>query len=165
MKEIIKVKIHSIVDVITNSSTVIYTKQNSVDEAKELVQAILDMMEIKDKTPDDIFNYGISVDNDRYAEYLNDMDLDLDEISENEKEFIEHYQNIKDWKEQDKLLNQFLDDVMNNRIEKSKWMSEIEGMDEGNQYLYLIVKDEKWKTIAEKIKLLLRTVKSEESFE
>jgi hypothetical protein len=61
----IKIKFHSIVDVITNSSTVIYTYQNSVSEAKELVQAILDLAGEK-VSPDDVFYYGVFCDDDRY---------------------------------------------------------------------------------------------------
>ena len=40
----IKIKFHSIVDVITNSSTVIYTYQDSVGVAKSLVKEVLKEM-------------------------------------------------------------------------------------------------------------------------
>ena len=71
MNKMIIMKIHSIVDVITNSSTVIYTYQeDSIEPAKELVNEMLKLSGITDKTADDIFFfnvlYGLDILHDLY---------------------------------------------------------------------------------------------------
>ncbi len=65
METMIKCKFHSIVDVITNSSTVIFTYQNSVSASKELVAEILKMSG-SSLSPDDVFYYGTFLDEDEY---------------------------------------------------------------------------------------------------
>ena len=87
----LKVKIHSMVDVITNSSTVIYTYQDSVKEAKELVQEVLSLSGIPDMTPDDVFYYGVFCDDDIYCDCVSDHISDNDEwaCSECDKEYDE----------------------------------------------------------------------------
>lgn len=58
--ETIKIKLHSVVDVITNSSTVIYTYQNgSIEPAKELINEMIKLAGIEGKTADDLFTFEI----------------------------------------------------------------------------------------------------------
>jgi hypothetical protein len=52
----IKLRIHSSVDVITNSSTVIYTYQNSTEEAKALIDEVLRLAGIDEKA-EDLFDF------------------------------------------------------------------------------------------------------------
>lgn len=56
-------KIHSYVDIITNSSTVIYTwSEGSVDKAKDLLRAMFDLFGEKDVDIDEEFTFGIFPD-------------------------------------------------------------------------------------------------------
>jgi hypothetical protein len=132
--KILKIKFHSVVDVITNSSTVIYTFQNSKVQAKELVQEILNLANIKDKTPDDIFYYKTFPEDDRLKDYYNDNDYS------NEMSFEEF--KIKLMK--DEINTDFIEDIT------------------GYTYLYLLPKDEKYTSLADKIERLLCSVDAEE---
>lgn len=61
----LKFKIHSVVDVITNSSTIIYTYQDdSIQPAKELIDEMLRLFGVTDKTADDIFKFSVKSDCD-----------------------------------------------------------------------------------------------------
>ena len=56
----VKFKMHSMVDVITNSSTVIYTYQDGcLNPAKELINEVL-KLEGSDKNADDLFEFEVS---------------------------------------------------------------------------------------------------------
>jgi len=63
----IKVPIHSFVDTITNSSTVIYVQphENTIEMAKELINTILKMA-CMDKTADELFRFSI-IPGDEYT--------------------------------------------------------------------------------------------------
>ena len=154
----IKVKFHSMVDVITNSSTVIYTYQNSVTEAKELVQEVLNLMD-EGLTPDDVFYYGVFCENSRYADYVEE------EMDEDEESDFPKYTQDCDWKELRKKQNKWMDDlklsILKNEIEKPKWMESAEdGGDycDPDTYLYMYPKDKKFEGLAEKISRLLNSV-------
>jgi len=161
--DMFKLKIHSIVDVITNSSTVIYTYQDSVKEAKELVQEVLTMMGIEDKTPDDIFYYGVFCDDDTYLENDDDLPDEAPTIGWGEgttKETREAQRKIqKDWFDAIKLS------IIKGEVEKPEWMeSAEEGYDDGwnpDTELHLLVKDERFRGLADKIKSLLNSVSAD----
>lgn len=160
----IKIKIHSIVDVITNSSTVIYTYQNSIKEAKELVQEVLDIAGITDKTPDDIFYYGIFCDKDRYFEAEHeDFPKDCPEIDYSTPYNSEERRAI--YAAQDKWLGDIKLSIMKGEIEKPNWMVDAEEEDydgwSPDSYLYLVPKDNKFKGLADKISKLLGSVSAD----
>jgi hypothetical protein len=57
------------VDVITNSSTTIYTNQDdSVQPAKELVSEMLKLFGVTNLTPDDIFEFRVVKEDEDYSE-------------------------------------------------------------------------------------------------
>ena len=154
----IKVKFHSMVDVITNSSTVIYTYQNSVTEAKELVQEVLNLMG-EDLTPDDVFYYGVFCDNDRYADYVEE------ETDEDEYEDFPKYTEGCDWEELGKEQKKWMDDlklsIIKGDIKKPEWMSNVEdGGDywDPDTYLYMLPKDKRFANLADKMSRLLNSV-------
>lgn len=136
------IKIHSVVDVITNSSTVIYTYQNSIKETKGLVEEILKIANITDKTPDDIFYYGVFCDNERYLE----SDDSPGDFSYNDEE----------------KLNALKLSIMKGELEHPEWMNWVEDGDGDSwapdSYLHLIVKDERFQGIADEIKRLLNSI-------
>jgi hypothetical protein len=154
--ELIKFNIHSVVDLITNSSTTIYTYQNSIHEAKELVQEVLNISGIKDKTPDDIFYYGVWCDDDQYLEKIDDVEdapkvtakWDTDEGKQQRKE-------------QRKWLSDLQISIMKGETKYPDWMSEAETNGDyydPDSYLCLIVKDEIYSGLADKIKALINSV-------
>jgi hypothetical protein len=156
-----KIKIHSIVDVITNSSTVIFTYQNSVKQAKELVQEVLNIAEI-DKTPDDIFYYGVFCDEDTYfgnGKLPEDCPKTVGDYGSDERKECE--------KEQNKWLDDLKLSIMNG-AEKPQWMIDVEEYcgEYGDgwcpeTWLYIIPKEEKYKKLAVKIINLLCSVSAD----
>ena len=143
----IKIKIHSIVDVITNSSTVIYTFQNSIKQAKLLVQAVLDLCGENKLTPDDVFCYGVFCDMEYAFEGFCGSDLPSG-CPEN-------------WKEHADWIDGQILEVLSGNIEKPSWMTDAERDDEGydpDLILYLLPKDDKYEALAATIKGLLNSV-------
>ncbi len=165
---LIKLKIHSMVDVITNSSTVIYTCQNSIKEAKELVQEVLNISGITDKTPEDVFYYGVFCEDDIYFDSIGDNE-DGEMPEGIPKIDYDTAWNSEERKEQNKAQEKWLDDlklsIIKGEITKPDWMEEIEIDEyeiERSNTLYLVPKDDKFKDLAEKISNLLGSVTAEE---
>ncbi len=141
----IKLKLHSVVDIITNSSTVIYTYYDDVQQPlKEMLNEILKVLEV-DKTVDDIFHINIFLDDIEmydlkiFDKYKNDEKIDIEQV---------------------------IDDVIHERIEKPDWMIEAEGGStwDDNKYsnsLYIVPKEEKYKDLSKKILKFLNSVYTE----
>lgn len=158
-----KIKIHSVVDVITNSSTTIFTYQNdSIEPAKELIDEILKLAGITDKKADDIFYFGVFCQEYEYIEYI-------------EEECIEGFENFDnlDWgspeydeakqKNYDKLKGLFLS-IMKGEIEKPDWMISVEdGISNfaPNSLLWLEPKDPIYEELGLKISSLLCSVSAD----
>lgn len=155
--KILKFKIHSIVNIITNSSTVIYTYQNSIDEAKSLVEAILNLMGEIDLKPEDVFYYETFCENYIYLERMESLDK------------IERAPKIPDWgddnyKEDEKKMNKWFISLKNSilmgEIEKPDWMYSIESEDYDCQpeiYLNLLPKKKKYEKLAEAMSTFLNS--------
>ena len=147
--EVIKFKFHSMVDVITNSSTVIFTYQDSVKEAKDLVNEMLKISGI-DKTADDVFYYGVFLDN--YDRYIESEETDFfDDLG---------------YEERLKKCEELVIQVMKGEIEKPEWMKEAEIDQYGDSWdpdreLHLFPKDDKYKDFGNKIKALLNSVSAD----
>lgn len=133
-----KIKIHSTVDLITNSSTVIYTfSQGSLPALKELVNEILLTFDRTEKF-DDIF----------FA------DVFLDEIYQ--YEMPEDFEDIDD----------VIEAVLTQQLLKPDWMKEAEDLDyERETTLYIKAKDEKYTQLAEKLTNYLYSTSHEASYE
>lgn len=155
---LIKLKFHSIVDVITNSSTVIFTYQDSVAQAKELIAEILKMTG-SSKTPDDIFYYGVFCELDSY---LDDIE---EEFEDDDEELPNGLPTHDDWKTENELREKWLlgiiTRVIKGEIEKPEWMDSREtNCDEYRKSteLYLIPKSDEYNELGEKIQKLLGSV-------
>ena len=123
MNKIIKIKLHSSVDLITNSSTVIFTySDGSLSAVKDLVNEMLKVFG-REETFDDIF----------YAQVLPDDYNEDNELPENYKELEVQY--------------------IKGEIEKQDWMENSERYDyySGDTSLYIIPKDEKYSELANKL--------------
>ena len=162
----IKFRMHSLVDVITNSSTVIYTYQDgSINPAKELINEMLSLSRITDKNADDIFYFGIFCEDDYYLDTLSDKDLDVEYP-------YKYYPNSgygsperKQWEEgRTKWLENFQLSIMKGEIEKPQWMIDIEeDCDSWNpsSYLNIVPKDEKYAEFGNKISALLNSISAD----
>lgn len=132
----IKVKLHSSVDVITNSSTVIFTYQNSTEEVKELVAEILKLSDTPDLTPDDVFYYGTFCESDVYAD--------------SEGIVPEEYTNTE-------MVERTIVAVLTGEMEKPDWMTEVENNEDyfeyycPDVYLHVLAKEEKYKPLGQKL--------------
>ena len=137
-----KLKIHSAVDLITNSSTTIFTySEGSLLALKELVNEMLKTFEKTEKF-DDIFYAEVFLeDNYNYIDFSEKLDLismDYDDI-----ERIKHQ-------------------ILTREIRKPNWMVDAEDYCDDNYretVLEIIPKEEKYENIA---KLLLRYLYSTE---
>jgi len=69
----VTIPIHSVVDVITNSSSVIYTQAaaSAATVARKIVNEILAVAGVQGKTADDLFNFDIQIMPDDLQEWLN----------------------------------------------------------------------------------------------
>lgn len=135
--EVIKIKLHSSVDLITNSSTVIFTYSGgSLGAVKDLVNEMLKTFG-KEESFDDVFYAGVFLDDD--SSYLESEDCP-EEFTKNK------------WKENEDNFNKFKLDILKGEYKKPKWMNDVE---DGDGYGYspstsleLIPKDEKYSNLA-----------------
>ncbi len=143
----IKIKFHSIVDVITNSSTVIYTYQNSTEQAKELIDEVL-KLSCSDLKAVDIFHFGEFIDEDYYLNSDNLPDTCPD-----------------DYELQSKWIADLQSSIMKGAIKRPEWMEELEDELRNDYYpdiyLHIIVQNEKYNDLATKIQSLLSSVSAD----
>ena len=143
LNKMIKLNIHSIVDVITNSSTVIYTYQNSTKEAKELLQEILNLIG-NNETVEDSFYVDTFLDDDQYVDYSDASGNDFPE------DFPE------DYKDQYSYVRKTKEKIMKGEIERPIWMKKIEEREIYDGWmpdvnLYIMPKSYKYTGLAEKM--------------
>jgi hypothetical protein len=136
-----KIKLHSSVDLITNSSTVIFTYSGgSLSAVKDLVNEMLKVFG-KTETFDDIFYADVFCED--LDTYLED-DLYSNFIEENENEAVSD-------------IKVLVDDILTGKVERPKWMDEVEEEESRCDYftpetaLYLKAKDEKYNELANKL--------------
>jgi len=120
----IKIKLHSMVDIITNSSTVIYCQchDNTIETMKGIINTFLKQAG-SNKTAEDLYTFKIVADSEYEIERLGDR---IDEGEEEIIEFMEQnsidftYENWKkmNWDDRDKILRSFLDEIGNGNIKE-----------------------------------------------
>ena len=95
MIKIIRIKPHSIVDVITNSSTVVYvqTHDNTIKYAKELVNTLLKVVGSKKKA-DDLFDFYFDVDRGCEIEKLVEDQLYTDDPNDIDSSVIRAFKKV-----------------------------------------------------------------------
>jgi hypothetical protein len=147
----IKFNLHSIVDVITNSSTVIYTIQKDTEVVKQLVAEVLELMGRTDLTPDDVFTYNTSVDDYYYVDRAYDEELPEDIYDE---EGI-----INDHK-----LENYVEKFLSGEIEKPEWAKNIENSSEMSVYMSLTPKSEEFAKLGQRIISVLNSTDYEEGY-
>lgn len=133
-----KIKLHSSVDLITNSSTVIFTySEGSLKAVKDLVNEMLKVFG-KTETFDDIFYAEVFLDEDYY--YL-ESDSCPEELTSG------------DWKQNQDNFAKFKLGILKGEIEKPQWMKNVEESENYDYYrastsLELCAKDEKYSDLA-----------------
>ena len=111
---IIRIKTHSVVDLITNSSTSIFTWYNGSDTAcREMVNEFIKAFDIKDVTFDDIFLCDVFCEADEYLEYYEDKVRGKNKVP----------------KLSDKELKDILNDVIAGKTKKPQWLEELPVLD------------------------------------
>lgn len=152
-----RVKLHSMVDVITNSSSVIYTySDGALNPVKELFQEMFKVFGV-DENVDDVFDIQIIPDMGRLFDQLSDYCYDL-EGDDDEPEWMKEYRNLS-YKEKEAFVK--------DRYTKNKEAGVDEGWmdtedDQMDTWLEITAKKEKYKVLAE---LLVKTVYSIETEE
>jgi hypothetical protein len=142
-----KIPVHSLIDLITNSSTEIFVhSEDAVEPAKELLTELL-RLQGSEKTCDEVFEISVKQseeDIDNYLEYYLEGDDDaLEELGLTDLDDL-------DWKEKDKRLKKVIKEIK----EGKKPMPDI---DDYNVQTFLVVKskDPKYDHIVELLDKLL----------
>jgi hypothetical protein len=153
MLESIKIKLHSFTDLITNSSTVIYTYSDGcIEPLENMINEILTTFNIEEKC-NDMFHITVLCNKFSYLESEEDEDEDEEdeEVSSNNKSSL-----CKDKESFDKLW----EDIISGKAKKPDWFLKVEEKEsyEGYQtstYLHIFPKQEKYTEIAKLIKKFL----------
>ena len=145
----VKVNLHSAVDVITNSSTTIFTYSGGCDEkAKELVDEFLKVLG-SDKKSEDIFWMGVFLDN--FDLFFDDLEEDEDiDNPEFKKVFEMGYSEQREWAEEQ------VQKILKGEIERPEWMKEAEDHENYDGFtpqttFYILAKEEKYNDLAKSI--------------
>ena len=171
MKKIV-INVHSIIDVITNSSTSVFIHRNCVKEVKELVREILNLSGLKNTTPDDVFYYGVFCDEDYYLDYINDEEHE-DELYQDDEKYVRVTANYdtpeykKQSKEQDEWFNNLKLSIMKGERKKPDWFESAETNYDDFQYgtyIELIPKDDKYKELAKKIENVFSGISADATY-
>jgi hypothetical protein len=154
-----KINIHSIVDVITNSSTTIYTYQDNVKEAKELLQEVLSLLGSKENV-DDVFGFGVFLDDTDY--YIESLD---------ERDDVDGWDDFN-WEEKDIYISKLQLQIVKKEVHKPNWMIEIEKDMSEDSYeyakgtsLHIHAKNDKFTSLAEKALAFLNSSTADGGFD
>lgn len=148
----IKIKLHSVTDLITNSSTVIFTYSGgTVEPLKDMINEILKTFNIN-KTCDDMFDAIVLCDDsDSYSEWIEEY---------NDGVYPEGVDENTD-------IRQLLKDVTAGKTPKPSWFDQVEETEmrydsfTPDTYLYLIPKEEQYRKVGELIKSFLYSTNHE----
>jgi len=154
MKEI-KLKLHSIVDLITNSSTVLYTDSRKSEEALINVMGEIFKLHNIDKKVKDVFDISVTVE-------------DLDEhiysyIYDNPDEFELEYDDDLGSKVND-LTIQYMEDFKSGKIKMPDWMDGL-GEDSASNWISIVSKEKEYEYLAGLLEKLIYSIDVEEGIE
>lgn len=175
-KNMFKFKIHSVIDVITNSSTEIYTwYDRSVGACKEMINEFLTSFNL-DKKVEDVFYIDIFCDVYTYTDYLDErVDDYLDELEEdseeysNMKEFIDNLPS--DWKLRNEKIESLISDILVGKEVRPEWMRKCETYEDSynyrvpSNYFYIKAKRPEYNNLAKKINTFLKSPDHDASYD
>lgn len=159
----IKLKIHSTVDLITNSSTVIFTySEGSLPTLKQLVNEMLKSFD-KIETFDDIFYAEVFLE-DCYKYFETEKAI-VEELEEDGKSIFDELS----WTEQASLLENIKLQVLKGEIEKPEWMVQAENSYNYDDYrpdtiLEILPKYDKYEALAKRLTNFLYSTDHEASY-
>lgn len=112
-----KIRLHSMTDLITNSSTVIYTYSDaSLDACRNMIDEIFRTFGINKKC-DDVFSLSVTMQSkDAYHDAIDGMEPE--EIPEELRDLS--------YRDMDVALDKYLDRISLGEIKKPKWMEDVE---------------------------------------
>jgi len=149
----IKIKLHSITDLITNSSTVIFTYSGgTIKPLKAMIDEIAKVLG-SSKTCDEMFDAIILCDDaDTYSKWMGERREDGEEYPDGVDENTD--------------IVALWNDVRIGKVAKPKWFEEVENSEDYNgynpsTYLYLIVKSTEYIEMGELIKGFLYSIDNE----
>lgn len=145
-----KIKLHSVTDLITNSSTTIYTFSDNSEKAfKALVSEFFKSMGVE-KTCDECFNVFVGAsDFDRISDRLSDWKYNHDDDEEKPSEVFN-----KDGEFSSTKFNDLLDKVLEGKLPMPEWLQDEIDATKDSEYgpgttLYITAKDPKFEKLAE----------------
>ena len=150
--QLIKVNFHSAVDIITNSSTTIFTYSEGCDrKALELIDEFIKVLG-SDKKAEDMFYIGVFCSISDYMEKV----YDLDENSEDDLDIPDGLLE-GNYKESGAIVEETFLKVMKGEIGRPEWMIAVDESTNYMEYnydssLYIVPKEEKYKELGEKIR-------------
>jgi hypothetical protein len=98
------IPVHSVIDVITNSSTEIFTDfSNSVEPCKEMINEFLKVLGRSDLNSDDLFEITAGYGDDIIAQYKDDYEVEEVDEKELESYASESYPKLLKIKEKNSL--------------------------------------------------------------
>jgi len=157
-----KIRVHSVTDLITNSSTTIYTNSlGSIDACKEMIDEFFKALGV-DKKCDDVFNLVVTMDSYSYTEYMDDEEEE--EEDEDEDEGSEEEESVDE-----KSIAKTVKDVQEGKIAKPKWMADAEeyakSTDEPSEtFLHISAKSPEFEKLAQLVSTFLYSTEQEASY-
>lgn len=147
------IKLHSITDLITNSSTTIYTySENSIDALKELVDEFFKSFNI-DKKCDDIFQISLEKNDESFLDDCIDW---LDSASDDNVLYKIPKKFLNEETCEEELAN-LIKSIKSGAVQKPKWFKIMEEEIEENRslpaetFIKIQVKDKKYEKLAKLI--------------
>jgi hypothetical protein len=147
----LKIPVHSVTDLITNSSTTIFTYSGSSEQVlKDMINEIFKTFGIYNKCEDVFDTVVLCNDKYQYTEYIDDCD----------GEYPEGVDETTD-------INQLYDDVKSGKLPKPAWFHIVEESESSydyftpSTYLYIIPKEKEYEKLSELIKSFLYSTSHE----
>lgn len=174
-------KFHSVIDLITNSSTVIYTYSGaSLEACREMIDEVFKALGV-DKKCDDVFTLTVLAEEDTYEEWKanheDDEDEDEEDLDEDEDEDDgdgdgdedEEDDEDEDEDGEETDISKLMDDVMYGRAEKPAWMTDAEEEEDDMGFtpettLHIVAKDPAFENLAKLVTEFLYSTHHEGSY-
>ena len=167
----ITIQFHSITDIITNSSTTIFTYSGaSVQACREMIDEIFNILDV-DKKCDDVFRLTVLADNYTYEEYLeNDDDDDDDEDEDDDEDDDEDEDDDGDSSpvttKEDLDIEKLMEDIKQGRTEKPDWMTDAEEAEDEMGYtpdttLHIVAKEPEFEKLGKLVVKFLYSTTNE----
>ena len=156
-----ELKIHSIVSLITNSSTVLYTdSRKSVDAVKDVIREIFKLHNIHKKV-EDVFAISLEIDDfdEAVYQYINDNYEDFgieynDKLDEPDKYISE---------KSNELTDKYIEDIKSGKMEMFDWMNDIV-QNTTNNWIVITAKDKEYEYLAVLLRKLIYSVDVDEKY-